>query len=405
MKNYVLPLAIAIVGAVTISVLVVAKPEPTPRPPADAPANVQVNVVAANPGMDQLAVVAQGTVTPKREIDLVAQVSGQILSVMPNFVDGGFFDSSELLIQVDDRDYQAAVLQAESRVAEAEQRLAQEQGLSRQAKREWHDLGDPTANDLFMRKPQLAAASAALASAQGDLDIAKLNLERTRITVPFAGRVKETHVNIGQFVSSGVRLATVYDSSVVEVRVPLTEQQAALINLPFTNSVSQDQLTEVRVEGVVAGVEHQWQGHLVRTDAFVDTQTRMYNAVVEVEQPFAETVPLLPGLFVEVFIDGKALQQVTKLPRSALYKRNLLIVLDQENKVVELPVKVLRKTADYIWVQGDIESEALVSIEKQSLTPAGTVIDPQMEMLDEKHSSPAQVAIASQNASKAEAEK
>src|SRR5690606_21005202 len=158
-------------------------------------------------------------------------VSGQIVSVEPAFADGGFFSRSEALIQIDDRDYQVALLNSKARLAEAERLLAEEEGRSLQAKREWRDLGNQTANDLFLRKPQLAAARAQVASARADVEMAELNLERTRIRVPFDGRVKEIFADLGQFVSVGTRLATVYDSTVVEVRVPLTEKQAVLLDL------------------------------------------------------------------------------------------------------------------------------------------------------------------------------
>ncbi|HEY7886435.1 MAG TPA: efflux RND transporter periplasmic adaptor subunit [Cellvibrionaceae bacterium] len=379
MKKFVLPLAITIVGVVTVSALVMAKPKPTPRPPAGEPANVQVKVIESHPQTQRLAVTAQGTVTPKREISLVAQVSGQIVAVEDNFVDGGFFDQGEVLIQIDDRDYQAAYLTAQSRLAEAEQRLAQEAGQSRQAKREWRDLGDANANDLFMRKPQLTAATAAVASAKADLDIAQLNLERTRITVPFAGRIRENLVDLGQFVTAGTQLATVYDSSVVEVHIPLTEQQAALINLPFAQAVAIEDRPKVRVRGVVAGEQHEWQGVLARTAAFVDTDTRMYSAVIEVAEPFVQAMPLLPGLFVEAVIGGKELDNVVQLPRSALYKRSQLLTLNKAHEIQVVDVKVLRKAADFVWVQTDMPAQTLVSLEKQSLTPVGTVVDPQME--------------------------
>jgi RND family efflux transporter MFP subunit len=376
MKKFVLPLGITLASLLIIAVLVIANPKPTPHPPAGEPANVQINVVAAEPQTLQLAVTAQGTVTPKREIHVVAQVSGQVVKVEPNFIEGGFFSKGELLIQIDDRDYQAALLSAKARLADSEQRLAQEQGLSRQAKREWRDLGDANANDLFMRKPQLAAASANIESAAADLDVAKLNLERTRITVPFSGRIKQKMVDLGQFVTAGTQLATVYDSAAVEIRLPLTEQQAALVNLPFTQATPINELSSVTVRGAVAGNALEWQGVLARTDAFVDADTRMYNAVIEVVDPFTQPTPLLPGLFVEAVIEGKKLDNVIKLPRSALYKRNQLLTLNEKNEVELTQVKVLRKEEDFVWVQSDIPSNTLVSLEKQSLTPVGSIVEP-----------------------------
>lgn len=376
MKKFLLPLGICLAGITTVAVLVVAKPKPVPQPPPGDPALVQVEVTPLQPQPTALAVTVSGTVTPKREITVIAQVSGEVTAVGSGFVDGGFFASDEELMRIDDADYQAALLQAQARVAEAQQAVAEEQGLGRQAQREWRDLGDESANELFMRKPQLAAAKARLASAQAELNVAQLNLERTHIHVPYAGRVKETLVDLGQYVSAGTALATVYDSAIVEVRLPLTEQQASLIDLPFATPHTETSKPEVTITGTVAGQTHQWTGHLVRTQAFVDADTRMYTAVVEVADPFAQTVPLLPGLFVEARIDGRSLEGVSVLPRRALFKRDKLLTLDDDNAIVESSVSVLHKSDEHIWVRSDLPGNTLVSLEKQSLTPVGVAVDP-----------------------------
>jgi RND family efflux transporter MFP subunit len=387
-KKLLLPTTITLVGVIAISLLVIAKPQPVPGPIPEEPALVKVSVVPAKQESLRLAVTTQGTVMPKHEIDLVAQVSGQVVHVEPAFVSGGFFQPSQALIHVDDRDYRAALLRAKAQVAEAEQRLAEERGLSYQAKREWRDLGNQSANDLFLRKPQLAAAEANLASAQGALASAELDLERTRISVPFAGRIKTKHADLGQYVTVGTPVATVYDSTVVEVRLPLTEAQAGLVDLPLTaGSTSQlEEPVAVTIRGSVAGQLHEWQGVLTRTDAFVDTDSRLYYAVVEVADPFAthgpgsaSRAPLLPGLFVEAEIAGKRLDKVLKLPRSALFERDKLFTLDGDNKVGVQQVSVLRKSETEVWIRAAIDDDTLISLEKQSLTPTGTVVNPVMK--------------------------
>lgn len=375
LKKYALPIGIIALGLALIVVLVVARPRPEPGPAPEEPAKVKVTVTPTKQQNLRLLVNAYGSVLPKREIDLVAQVSGQIVNVEAAFVDGGFFNKEQVLIQIDEREYQASLLSAKARLAEAEKLLAEEQGRSRQARKEWRDLGNENANDLFLRKPQLAAAQANLDSARGEVDRAELNLERTRIVVPFDGRIKQTYADLGQFVSTGSRLATVYDSTVVEVRLPLTEKQAALIDLPLIAGQDANTLTPVTIKGSVAGDEYEWQGVLARTDAFVDADSRMYYAVVEVRDPFAD-IPLLPGLFVEAIIQGKELGQVSVLPRSSLFERDKILTLDDENKVVIQSVKVLRKTDDQIWIQSAIPDNTLVTMEKQSLTPSGTAVDP-----------------------------
>jgi len=112
------------------------------------------------PSAIKMTVTSQGTVAPKREIDLVSQVSGKVVAVADNYANGGFFQGNEMLVQIEPADYEFAVTRAKAQEARAEEQVALEQGRSRQAKREWRDLGDKTANKLFLRQPQLNAAIA-----------------------------------------------------------------------------------------------------------------------------------------------------------------------------------------------------------------------------------------------------
>lgn len=397
LNKYKLPGAIMLTGILVLTVLVLGKPTPEPAPANDEPAHVKVAVTRAEKQTARLSVTAHGTVMPKREIDVVAQVSGQIVNVEPAFVDGGFFDRSQVLLQIDERDYRIALLNAKARLAEAAQRLAEEQGRSRVAAREWRELGSKEANDLFLRKPQLAAARANVASTEGDVAMAELNLERTGITAPFNGRIKQTYADLGQYVTAGSRLATIYDSTAVEVRLALTEKQAALVDLPLTpaglgstpdgGATSTPQGPPVTITGNVAGETYQWTGVLARTDAFVDADSRMYYAVVEVHNPFVnrtsdnETTPapLLPGLFVEAKIAGRQIDNVMVLPKSAVFQRDKIATLGADNTVEYRSVNVLHKTESNVWVKTDLADSTLIALEKQSLTPEGAVVEPMLK--------------------------
>jgi len=149
------------VGLLLSFLIFTSKPKPEPRnlPVAQPPL---VSALTVAPSQHQLPVMTQGTVAPRREIDVVAQVSGKVISVAEQFADGGFFEQGQTLVQIEDNDYRFALSRAKAKVAEAVQLLATEKGRARQAKREWRELGNREANDLFLRKPQLAAVQASL---------------------------------------------------------------------------------------------------------------------------------------------------------------------------------------------------------------------------------------------------
>lgn len=347
--------------------LLVGKPKPVPEAP---PAAVlpQVDVVVAQPEERSLAVHTQGTVRPLREIKLVSRVSGRVEQVSPRFAEGGFFAADEALVKVEDVDYTLAIARAESQVAAARQSLAEERGRALQARREWRDLGSEDANALFLREPQIAAAEAALKSAQADLTAARLDFERTEISAPFSGRVSEKLVDVGQFVSPGTAVATVYGTDAVQVRLPLTGRQVALLDLPlsYEGGATEGQAgAPVQLRAVFANREWEWQGHIVRTDASIDENSRLVYAVAEVEKPFArdsgsERPPLSPGLFVDATIRGQPLPNVTPLPRSALRSDETVIVVDGGKVTHPRPVHILDSEGGTVWVQGLEPGERVV---------------------------------------------
>lgn len=374
------PLLMLLIGIPIIIAVATLKPAPKPQPP-EPDKVLEVAVIAATPKTWTLNVTSQGTVEPKREINLVAEISGRIVEASPKFVSGGAFAAGEQLIKIDDRDYRYALVRAKARVADARQVLATEQGRARQARREWRDLGNRQANDLFLRKPQLAAAKANLDAALADQSKAELDLKRTEITLPFAGRVRKTLVNLGQYVTPGTPIASAYDSSTAEIRLPLTERQAALINLPL--GAQQGDTAAVTISGSVAGQPHQWQGKLTRTDASLDTRSRLYYAIAEVEDPYhlqhhtgsPAQPPLIIGLFVDASIVGKPLDKVVRLPKRGLYQNNRLFTLTEDQTVVIKPATVLSSDAQHVWLRAELSAGEAVILEKQHYLKAGMKVN------------------------------
>ncbi|MBT3620610.1 MAG: efflux transporter periplasmic adaptor subunit, partial [Porticoccaceae bacterium] len=203
-------------GLLMIVSLAMLKSKPQREPRTSRPL-LPVEVLIVAPAPLTVTVLSQGTVAPKREIDLVSQVAGRVVAVAGQYANGGFFNADEKLLQIEPEDYEFSVTRAKAQVAKAQEQVALEQGRSRQAKREWRELGDNTANALFLRQPQLNSAEAAFESAQADLKKAKLDLGRTAISAPFPGRIRQIYADLGQYVNPGARIAKVYSTNVVEV--------------------------------------------------------------------------------------------------------------------------------------------------------------------------------------------
>ena len=377
---FAVPIGIVAGFFVLFSVLMATAPQPEQAEVEARPSAVFVAQAERQPV--QLEVRTQGEVRPFTEIDLTAQVSGRIAFVNPDFVEGGFFEAGETIVQLEDEDYRLAVTRAEALVAQRRQQLIREQAEADLAREEWESLGDGEASPLTLREPQLAEAQAQLAAAQASLEEARLNLRRTRISAPFDGRVREKSADLGQFVGAGARLGRVFATNLVQVRLPLTNEELGLLGMPLAFRAGEDAPgPEVVLSADVAGGRHQWRGEVVRTDSAIDPQTRTLFAMVEVPDPYgaaaeAAGAPLAVGLFVDATIQGRRLEDAFALPRSALRGSDQVFVAMPDETLSIRTVDVVSSSPDRVVVTSGVEAGELVVTSPLRAPADGMAITP-----------------------------
>jgi len=315
----------------------------------------------------QLTVVTQGEARPRTEIDLVPEVGGKIVYVSPNFVEGGIFKKGEVLFRIDDSDYKVAEIRALAGVSQAEQLLVREVAEGQIAKQDYEELGrGGGASPLALREPQRQQAEAGLLAAQADLENARLRLTRTAVRAPFAGRVRSTQSDIGQFVSPGSRLGRIFSTDIFEVRLPLSDSDLSKLDLPIAFfASSQDEAPDVELSAVVAGKMRIWNGKIMRTDSAYDTQTRALFAFAEVFDPYGagaseDNVPVAPGLFVNAKIKGKTYENMIVMPRDGLRPDNEVYIVDDKGKAEIRKVKVLDTDSSRAVIISGVAARELV---------------------------------------------
>lgn len=344
------------------------------------PPEIPVPVIRAVPVTLQtlrLTVMSQGTVAPRTQTTLFPEIAGRVLEVSPSLADGGFFEAGAELLRIDPTDYRLQVVQAEAQIAQARLTLETEEAQAEVARREWESLGEGEARPLLRRVPQIARARAALSSAQAALAQAERNLEKTRIAAPFAGRVLRKNVDIGQYVTPGTSVATIYSVDYAEIRLPLPDEDLAYVDLPlsYRGGGSQKRQPVVLLRAEFGQRQHSWTGRIVRTDGTIDPRTRMIHAIAQVADPYGrgpdpDRPPLAVGMFVEAEIQGRLMQDVVALPRAALRGEDQVLVVDSESKLRFRRVSVVRLERERVLIDSGLAEGELVS-----LATLATVVD------------------------------
>ena len=357
-KRIAYPLTL-IVGAVAIAVALFSKPDPETKPLAAAPVP-GVEIFSTEPQMMPVSLYSQGVITAAQQIEIVSEVSGRVVDMGEQFAAGGRFASGDVLLAIDSTDYRAALSQAEASLADAKRQLAVERGTARQAKREWRDLNSSEANDLFLRKPQIASAEASLAAARASVEKARLDLERTSVSLPFDGMVIRQDVDLGEFVVSGRAIGEVFALDSAELRLPLSTDQMYKLGDPIGARV---------IVSSPSSSTQRWEGVIERVESAVDPVSRLHHVVATIDNPFVSIAdqtgsfspPLALGQYVEATIETTLRRPLISLPRDALRQPQNIWVLDSENKLLVLPVDVVERNSLEARIQLGEEGRALLA--------------------------------------------
>ncbi len=331
-----------------------------------------IRVVQAVPAEINLEVESQGTVVPHKQSELVPEVNGRVSWMSPSMIVGGFFKEGDILLKIDNGDYVAIVERASAQLnrARAEEELARFE-LSRMQELIKRKLTSQSSLEVVLRNHRIAES--ALQESFINHKQAKRDLWRTEIRAPYDGLVRAEKVDLGQYLSKGQAVASIYASASAEVRLPLADRQLAFLDLPLGHKgeLAREIAPTVNVHTNYGGKRYDWHGSLVRTESEIDSKTRMVTAVVRVHNSENPGKPDLPiGLFVNASITGKSVKNIISLPRAALRNQDQILVVDRENKIHFRTVDIMRSEKDHVLIASGVNQGELVNI-----SPIQTVIE------------------------------
>ena len=368
-----------------------------------------VNVVAAEFETVTPVLTAFGQIESVRTLELRAAAGGRVIEIAPEFVEGGTVDAGQVLVRIDPTDAESVLQRVQSDIldAEAEQReaeraivLAQDELAAAQEQADLRERAFQRQRDLQERGvgtaaavevAELAAAQSrqsvlsrrqAVAQAEARIDQATTRLSRatiaeaeaqrrlddTIVTADFSGTLSDVSVVQGRLVSSNEQLARLIDGDALEVAFRVSTQQFARL-LDEAGNLSPSDVTVVLD---VFGTNLTAKGTLNRAGAAVgDGQTgRLLFATLDSAPGFR------PGDFVTVQIDEPPLDQVARLPASALNAANEVLVLADEDRLEVIPVNLLRRQGDDVLVRARGLQGRDVVAERTPLLGAGIKVRP-----------------------------
>ena len=401
--------AVILAAILIAAVLVILRPKAERRVVEDK--GRLVEVFAARAEKVQMVIEAYGTVKPREELLLVAEVRGQIVATDPTFEEGNFITRGTRLIQIDPRNYELDVQRTKVQIkqAQAELNRLEQEILNLQArikiarsdvtlaKNEYFRLKklidrkviaqstldkseqqylaslerlQALENQLALTGPQKEQLLAQRDMARVMFETAKLDLERSAIIAPFDGWVLAKAIEVGQHVTIGQSMGRIYSTGELEIEVRISVKDLKWLPAEINGGA--------RIEADVIfenqGTQMIWYGQVTRVKAEMDDRTRTLPVVIEVDtlSNSAEnrnTLRLRPGMFVTARMKGKEVSQAYVLPRHVVYPGDRVYTVEGDHLKIK-SVNILRAFKDSVIV-----SRGLSDGERIIKTPLSDVTD------------------------------
>lgn len=371
---------LVLIGGFSIALLIsVNKQEVTAQPYKQLIPSVRV--MRVQPAEEYLIINSQGTVQPRNQSELIPEVTGRVTAMSAAMVNGGAFEKNEILVRIDEADYLTILQRSEAAVMRSEAEYERSKNeFKRVVSLHQRQLASQQQLDDARRAQQVDKAL--VIEARASLEQADRDLSRTKLRAPFDGLVRNERVNVGQFITRGESIGTIYATDYVEVRLPISVDQLGFLGLPVSTrgQITPNQRPSVTLIADFGDTRTLWEGYLVRLEAEFDESSRMVYGVVRLQLDDDGESPLLPvGLFVQAEIRGRRVDQVIRLPRSAMRDNNQVLVVDSDDRIHFRQVSLVRQEHDDVLISDGLKDGELVSISAMQTAVDGMLVKPVIE--------------------------
>lgn len=372
------PIALVLFGVLlligsllTVRYWVASQPTRQPRPTlVEQPV---VETIAVRLGQHTITVDAFGFVFAKDTAKITPQVSGKIRQRSSNLQAGKTLNEGEMLIQLETTNYQAALASAKANLASAQSLYQQEQGKQRQATRDVKRLG-VKATPLNLRKPQLAAAKAAVDNAQAQVMLAQSNLSRTTINAPFDAIVQDSSVTIGEIASPGTPIATLIATNTYVVKLTLSPSDLAWVSPGDFVTLTDPASGAVRT------------GIISHFDAAINQKNRTIAAYVDIDQPLSGDRPIRLAAYLQAKISGKTIANSLWVNNSAIVENRWVWQKRADNTITQVPIQVIYRGKNSSLLTFSQPIDTLITRPKDSFTEGEKVRTPEKDKENQKKS-------------------
>lgn len=296
-----------------------------------------------------------GRVVPISRVDVVPQVSGEILEVC--FENGAIVNEGDTLYRLDPVKYAAAVKNAEAKVQECKANVAYAEQSYNRHKRLLETRAvslDAVDNALSLRD----SSRAAYAAAQADLVYARDNLLHCEIKAPISGKIGSTAMTRGNYAKAGdAPLVSIVQLSPIRVRFSLSNRRFLNLFGGLSRRLREESIASVALAN---GEAHTGKGAFDYVENTADELTDTIQVFFQYENPDAT---LRPGGTVTVMLGSKKGEMMPTVPPSAILQDvqgPYVWVLDENNIASRRSVARGDLVGDWVFIEKGVKAGEII---------------------------------------------
>ena len=303
-----------------------------------------------------------GTVKAEKTISIFPEVSGKIIKINDNFIDGAFVKENDSLVQINPIDFKILLEQQQSKINQTESDIFLEKGRAAISKEEWILTGlDEEATDferdLSLRVPQKNKLEATKKLLKSEVRKLELNINRCNIKTPFNAVILDHTVDIGSYVNQQTKIVTLVGTDMFNIEILISEKELSMINIPRINSIGS--AVQLNINNSIV------TSKITRLLSAVETNGRMIKVIAEVKDPLSlkerKGQPIIMlNKFIKVSIEGTELKNVYKIKREWLRENNS-IWQNKNNQLQITTISPIWKDKDFVYFSDELMLENLIT--------------------------------------------
>ena len=297
-----------------------------------------------------------GNIVAQNQVDVISHLSGKIINISPKVLSNDYFEKGEKIFELDPFNYKQELIKKQSELEELKNELKSKNLIFSELEKQQilskknYDRKTQLVGDIVTKK-NLEDAAAELSInnakvldiksnikailsnikvAESQVNLAQRNLTDTVYRAPFSGKLDNSFIEVGVEVSTGRILGELLNTSDLNVQFFVGEN----IYTHISNILGK----QAQVIWKKSNFKKNYLAKVFYIDSAINKERAGLNIKAKLEE-ITQNDPIMPGVFVEVTIQGPAIQESYLVDENSIYEDSFIYVLEG-NKAVRTKINV-----------------------------------------------------------------